>query len=158
MQQTWWLDCPRPAALLPALLRSCPDGGVIALEGDIAALKLLVGDVPGATVGRALPFKPEWDTADDKMILLTVTPVTRSMLVERLVRNGAIPSEIGALQIAFEGAVQFLAGDNFHSECLSVGPGYSTAVLQELKDRGTLAGFYSRDEALQRIRVGQWSV
>jgi len=50
------------------------------------------------------------------------------------------------------GEVEFMAGDNFHRECVSVGQGVSVNFLQRLLEKGIIRTYETPEEARQRLR------
>jgi hypothetical protein len=65
----------------------------------------------------------------------TILPLSRCLCHERDLREKFV-----AIQIVKNGEVQFLAGDNFHPECVSVGSDISSAVLTEWTQLGIISG------------------
>jgi hypothetical protein len=58
-----------------------------------------------------------------------------------LLPNGKCIHEISAIQIEKNGKIEFMAGDNFHRECVSVGELVSTEFLEEMISKGILRGY-----------------
>ncbi len=64
----------------------------------------------------------------------------------RLLPDGRPAAGIESLQVEINGAVQFLAGDAFHDECISVGPGVPESLLKAWIRAGVISGYYTRDD------------
>jgi len=112
----------------------------IALEGDLSACDF--GGMPGKLDGLVEPFYPEFG-GDAVVLPLTEQVVDR--IKEHLFPHGRIVRDIGAIQIEKGGRIEFVAADNFHRECVSVGRAVPEALLRELVEAGILRG-YERQE------------
>jgi hypothetical protein len=61
--------------------------------------------------------------------------VITKWIVPRVVRD------VRALQIVRDENIEFMAGDNFHRECVSVGPAVPETVLRDLIEAGIIRGY-----------------
>ncbi len=69
-----------------------------------------------------------------------------------LAPGGQLRTEVTTIQVQQHGEVQFLAGDSFHRECVSVGPAIGRELLSSLVRNGAIRAFYTPAEA--RLRLG----
>lgn len=152
MTQSYWLDPRDNSKLLAAVLSLLAGDAHVAVEGDADELLALQLDrLPGALFGPTAPFGREFGP-DSTMIVLPLSNENEAALLHHaLAPNRQISPAVGALQIERSGRVEFLAGDNFHRECVSVGPAIPALFLQELTQQGVIHGFYARAEALARF-------
>lgn len=150
MNQVYWLDPLNPSDLLEGMLRLLAGGARLAVEGDAASLApLQLDSIDGASHGPVEPFTREHG-ADSVMVVLRLDNMEQARLIHsKLAPGGALVAGVGAIQLERGGSVQFLAGDGFHRECISVGPLVPVEFLHGLVRSGVIAGFYTKAEALQ---------
>ena len=123
MNQVYWLDPLNPSDLLDGMLRLLAGGARVAVEGDAASLApLQLDSIDGASRGPAEPFTREHRTDSTMLVLRVDTPEQARLIHGKLAPGGVIVAGVAAIQIERGGNVQFLAGDGFHRECISVGP------------------------------------
>ncbi len=155
MTPNYWLDPVRPADIVRALVLTLAGDASVAIEGDAKALGSLgAATMPGARVGPAEPFRPEYG-GGAQMIILPLENEHDAAELHRLLAAGTrVRPEIRAIQIQRHGRVEFVAGDSFHRECVSVGAGVAEELLDGLVLSGAIAGFYSPAEARKHFLGG----
>jgi len=152
MNQVYWLDPLNPGDLLEAMLRLLAGHARVAVEGDATSLAALqLHSIDGASYGPVEPFMSEND-ADSVMVVLRLDDLEQARLIHgKLAPGGKLVPGVAAIQLERGGSVQFLAGDCFHRECVSVGPLVPVEFLRGLVRSAVIAGFYTKAEALQHF-------
>lgn len=151
MKQTYFLDPRDKPGLLVALMRQLAGNAHIALEGDREDMETMdFSVIPDAVEGLVAPFRHEWDK-NGKFIVLPLTDDTIAPILEEVLPEGRIVHKVGAIQIEKDGDIQFLAGDNFHRESVSVGPAVPERLLRDLMASGVLWTYYSIEEGVGQI-------
>jgi hypothetical protein len=154
MKQVYWLDPIDKPALLAALMRELAGEAEIALEGEASELAAFnFGAVSGVREGVALPFREEWRGKTGKMLIMPLNASTVGPILKELLRKVRALQRVGAIQIQCGGKVEFLAGDNFHRECVSVGPGVTVELLKMLVGERVIAAYRTHDEARKWLRT-----
>jgi hypothetical protein len=147
MKQLFWVDPRDNGALLVAVMRELASGDTtVAFEGDADAIESLsFPGVPDVARNLRPPFSREWGETSS-FVILPLTPSTLKPIVSEILSEGKFLHRVGAIQIQVRGELQFLAGDNFHRECVSTGPLIGRDFLQNLVDRGIVRTFYAAAE------------
>jgi hypothetical protein len=132
-----WLDPADPQVLVGALARSLAGDAVIVVEGhfewsDFQGARALEVVVPDG-VGRESPESPQ-------VLAFQLEPNTVDRIVKDLGSARGTFARVEAVQIQKAGRLEFIAGDAFHRECVSVGPGVSNDLIQELVAIGGIRG------------------
>jgi hypothetical protein len=136
MQQTFWLDPRDKVALFIRVMKLlAAENTRIMLEGRISPSELpsslsQLRDSP--PVPRQAPEAPQ--VLDMPLTEATVQPIARSV-APRVVRD------VAAIQIIQNKEIQFMVGDNFHRECVSVGPAVPESFLSDLLSAGIIRGY-----------------
>ena len=143
MKQTYWLDPRDKPGLLIALMRLLAGNSHIAFEGDPDDMaEMNFTSIPGVREGIVAPFKNEWGK-NAKVIILPLENDTIPLILREVLPEGRIVHKVGAIQIEKDGEIQFLAGDNFQRECVSVGPAVPEEVLDKLVAVGILRAYHT---------------
>jgi hypothetical protein len=154
MKQVYWLDPIDRPALLATLMRELAGEAEIALEGEASELATFdFSALSGVREGIALPFREEWRGKTGKMLIMPLNASTVGPILEELLRKDRAMQRVGAIQIQCDGQVEFLAGDNFHRECVSVGPGVTVKLLERLVRERVIAAYRTHDEARKWLRA-----
>ena len=138
MNRTFWLDSHDKPGLLMALMKLFAGTSRIALEGNLSAGEFSA--IPGVVTGRADPFHCEFGVPS-QMVILPLTSECIREIQRLLFPGGRIVHDVGAIQIEQDGEIQFMAGDNFHRECVSVGAGVPESLLKNLVEHGILRSY-----------------
>lgn len=150
MKRAFWLNPRDKAGLLLAMMKFFAGHSRIALEGGVTADQF--SSIPGVVTGRADPFQSEFG-APSAMLILPLTNESIPEIERVLFASGRIVHEVGAIQIENNGEIQFMAGDNFHHECVSVGVGVPETLLKKLLEIGVLHSYSSATP--RRSEMGQ---
>jgi hypothetical protein len=134
MIQAFWLDPRDKPALLIILMKALAGDAHIAFEGDLSDLDF--SQIADATASLHRE-SPESET----MVVLPLEIDTIKPILDQVLPEGRIVKKIVAIQIEKSGQVEFMAGDNFHRECVSVGPAVKQSLLQELVARGIIRSY-----------------
>ena len=110
----------------------------IALEGDLGDLDF--SHISGAIYGATATIHRE-SPDSETMIVLPLEHETIELILDQVLAEGRVLKKIAAIQIEKSGDVEFMAGDYFHRECVSVGPAVPEPFLQELVRRGLIRGY-----------------
>ena len=138
MNRTFWLDPRDKPGLLAALMHLFAGTSRIALEGNVSVEDFPT--IPGVITGPTDPFRAEFG-GSSRMVVLPLTSQSICEIERLLFAGGRIVHDIGAIQIEQSGQIQFMAGDNFHRECVSVGAEVPEALLKSLVERGILRDY-----------------
>ncbi|MGO8745563.1 MAG: hypothetical protein ACLQNE_06200 [Thermoguttaceae bacterium] len=123
--------------LLIALMRLLAgDDARIALEGDLSRLDL--DSVSGASTEETLSLKRATLAPRLDFIVLPLNNDSVRALISRALPAGGIVKRVIHIQIEKQGTLQFAAYDNFHPECIVVGPAVPKATLDELLSKRIL--------------------
>jgi hypothetical protein len=112
------------------------------LEGEITP-----SEVPSSLIQQSGLPRPPRQAPEARHVLdmpvteTTVKAITKSV-APRVVRD------VSALQIIQNDEVQFMAGDNFHRECVSVGPAVPESFLRALLAAGIIRGYKRQEPAV----------
>lgn len=72
-------------------------------------------------------------------------------LLEQVLSEDRLSEDIEHIQIQRDGHLQVLIGDNFHDECVSVGPSITIELLEGLKSQGIIKSYQTDAEAKARF-------
>ena len=142
----WWIDTKDKPGLLWAFLDHFVDGATAAFEGDLADLGLK--ELPGAANAETDALHRQTRSPMQDFVTVPITPQTIRALKERLAAPGLFRDGGPLLHIQIEHAQQlvFLAGDNFHRECVSAFPPVPEQLLERLRIVGIIRS-YTADAA-----------
>ena len=138
---TFWLDARDKPGLLVALLKSLADDACIGFCGGISACDFSA--IPTAS-GRNL-----FDGKYDDIIVLQLDAGTVEPILAQVLPKARCVHAIEHIIIEKSGRIEVVIGDNFHNECISVGPGVPQSLLDDLILNGVLRG-YSPHEVIKR--------
>lgn len=150
MEQTYWLSPRDKPGLLAAIMKLLAGNAHILLQGDLNSCDFSA--VPKADGNRILPFDTLNEKQDGQHIALRLEPETIQPILAQVLPHGRIVHDIGFIQIEKNGRIEFMSGDNFHNECVSVGPAVSEHLLRDLTSRGILRTFQTNAEAKKRFK------
>jgi hypothetical protein len=151
MKQAFFLDTRDKPGLLIALMHALAGNAHLALEGDRDRMSEMDFDkIPGAKEGIVSPFGSEWDE-NARFVVLPLESDSIPLILREILPKGRIVHDVGAIQIEKNGEIQFLAGDNFHRESVSVGPGVPEQLLKSLVASGILRAYYSTQDGGEEI-------
>jgi hypothetical protein len=71
--------------------------------------------------------------------------------LEQVLSEDRLSDDIEHIQIQRNGQLQVLIGDNFHDECVSVGPSITIELLEGLKSQGIIKDYQTDAEAKARF-------
>ncbi len=141
MKKAFWLDPRDKPALLMRLMQYFAGSAHIALEGERENMETMdFSRVQGNIEGLIPPFRHEWG-ANGKAVVLPLKKDTIKLILDEVLPEGRIVQKVGAIQIEKDGEIVFIAGDNFHRECVSVGNGVPEQLLKEMVASGVLRGY-----------------
>ena len=137
MKKKYWLDPLDKPNLLVSIVNYFIGNSKIILEGNLDKFDFSrIPHLPNTT-----NIKPESGIPSHPMIILPLKPETKDVLLDQLIPDDKFLKEIIAIQIEWDDKIEFMAGDYFHSECLSVGEGVSENFLSELVTKKILKEF-----------------
>ncbi len=137
----WWIDTKDTPGLLWAVLHHYSGNGRVSLEGPLEAFGL--DHLPGAENVETAALSRQTIDPVLYFVTLPITPQTIQELKARLSRPGVF-TDNGALihaQVESNGALVWLAADNFHRECVSAFPPFPEHLLHSLKAAGVIREF-----------------
>jgi hypothetical protein len=152
MIRTFWLDPRDKPGLLVAVMKILAGNAHISFEGDF--IKCDFSDFKSAVYTETEYIKREYDSqGKGPIIVLPLEPDTIKPILKQVLPEGRIVHEIGAIQIEKNGKVEFVAADNFHRECVSVGSAVPEDFLKQLVQSGVLRGYKSQREVLEILKT-----
>ena len=145
VETKYYLVARDKPGLLIAMMHALCGTAHISLEGDLSECRL--GEIAGATDQETSVLKRNtlWPRRDFVVVPLeadTVRPI-----MDRVLPQGRIVHDVIHVQIEKNGKLEFGAYDNFHPECIGVGPAVPETLLQELQCRGVLRSYKLAKEA-----------
>ena len=141
MDQKHWIDVRDKLGFLSALMHKlASDNSQLILEGNLSRFDFR-GLEECEIAGEYLC------SADTSVICLSLTENQIKPVLRSVQPDGKFVSEILSIQIRVCNEIQFLAGDNFHNECISVGPAVPIEFLEMLKKKGIIRNFQTDEEA-----------
>jgi hypothetical protein len=96
-------------------------------------------ETPNATFAELMAFRAK--VFERMFPYSSLAQVTLKSVIRHLLQDGDFVHRIGAIQIQRNEEVQFVAGDNFHRECVSVGQAISDDFLHDLVTRGIIGSY-----------------
>jgi hypothetical protein len=152
MEPSYWIEPLKEAALLAEIMHALRGDSHIAVEAAPEVLSQLgLTTIPNGVRGPVHPFRVEYPDAKSEMLVLPLSDATLSRLCGQLCRNRGTLRKIGAIQVERARKVEFLAGDNFHPDCVSVGSGVAVELLEDMQVRGIIAAYRTPGEARARL-------
>jgi hypothetical protein len=148
VNQVYWLDPIRSGDLLRAVLKALVGGSRVAIEGEADAIELCgLLMLPGAGGELSPPFRREYKPDSAVVVLPLESRRDARRICEMVSTEGKVRAGIEAIQVERHGRIEFLAGDGFHRECVSVGAGVPEGLLRDLTRKRIIEGFYTLSEA-----------
>jgi hypothetical protein len=138
IEQRYWLDPRQDAALLTEVLQYFKGDAAILLEGDLSHFHF--EDIAGNSAVVAQPFNREAPEANDA-IILPLEESTVDEILRRIIPANKFKKRIKAIQVVKGGAIQFMAGDNFHRECVSIHSDTPLEFLEHLRSEFIIKRF-----------------
>ena len=145
MEQTYWINVRDKPAFLSRLMRELSsDDSQILFEGDLSECEF-------QSIGK-LNLSGELFVCDARapFVVLPLREKFIKPILNQVLPYGRVVHKITHIQIQRNDAIQLLVGDNFHNECISVGPDVKLPFLESLKDAGIVRSFLSDEEARKR--------
>jgi hypothetical protein len=140
---TYWLNARDKRGLLVALMNELYGNAEIELSGKLSSFDF--SNIPKANVDSFLE-----ETEEDSIIILKLEKETIEAILNQILPKERFIKEIMFISIQKEGNVEFLAGDNFHNECISVGPAVSKTLLDRLVSQGILRKYTPHSEIVKK--------
>jgi hypothetical protein len=140
MNRAFWLDPKDKPGLLIAMMKALAGNAHISFEGDLTECDF--SDFRSAVHTETEYIKRENEPKKESpIIILPLEPETIKPILKQVLPEGRVVHKIIAVQIEKDGKIEFMAGDNFHRECVSVGSGVAEELLQQLIQMGVLRGY-----------------
>jgi hypothetical protein len=135
----YWIEPRDDAKLLTEVLRYFQGGASILLEGDLAIFHF--GDIPGTSAIVSEIFIPQAPESNER-IVLPLDDSTIEEILKRVLPSNRFKKLINAIQIVRNDQIQFMTGDNFHHECISIHPEISVEFLERLRSQFIIKRFW----------------
>ncbi len=131
--------------MLAELMKNLAGEAFITFKGDLTECDFSeIGEVAPSAEGE-ITKRIKWD--DVGFIVLPLNQETIKPILKQILPNGRVVHKIEEIQIEKDGQLQFLSGDNFHNDCISVGPLVTVGMLDHLKSKGLIKSYVSNAEA-----------
>jgi len=139
MEQKFWLYPQDKLALLFSIMRElASDDSQIIFEGNLDIFNF-----------NNIELYSKTNDLNNNKISLRLTEPNIKMILKEIQPGGKFIQEIWEIRILKNNEIQLLIGDNFHNECISVGPQVSADFLSKLKNKRILRAFKTHEEARQ---------
>jgi hypothetical protein len=139
MKKAYWLDPKDKPGLLVHIMKALVGNAKIALEGNLEEFDFSA--IPNPIYTETETIKHETGIPHDPIIILPLEQDTIKHILDQILPGGKCVSIISAIQIEKNGKIEFMAGDNFHRECVSVGHAIKTELLDEMISKGILRSY-----------------
>ena len=125
---------------LEAMIDVLVEHARISFEGDLSRSRRVLDAIPGATTqpSGALQRHTMPPHLGIEFMIVPLEPTTRDILMRRVLPQIGIRKHVFHVQIEKEGQLQLMAYDNFHPECVTVGPLVSEDLLRLLVEKHIL--------------------
>jgi hypothetical protein len=90
---------------------------------------------------KVIPLVNRESPESKYMVALPLEDNTCDFILKKIIPRNLFINEISAIQIIKNGRLQFLSGDNFHRECISVDSEISESFLNQLIDEGIIKSY-----------------
>ncbi len=147
MQKTYWINVrDKPAFLVSVMKELAGSDSQILFEGDLTKCDFsgigkseLTGEL--FVCNKGAPF-----------VVLPLSNENIKPILNQVLPYGRVVHKIEHIQIQKNGAIQLMVGDNFHNECISVGPEVSLELLSSLKGSGIVRRMQTESEVRAKYR------
>jgi hypothetical protein len=139
MEKAYWIDPKDKPGLLVNIMKYLMGDARIAFEGKIK--KYDFSAVPNHIYSETESIKHETGKPPDPIIILPLEEETIKPILGQILPQGSCVHDISAIQIEKNGKIEFMAGDNFHRECVSVGKIVAEKFLEEMKTKGIIRNY-----------------
>lgn len=130
-------------------MRALVGDSQIALEGNLATCDFSkVEDYRVTSFGELHRVD---DGRESDYQVFELNSDTLEPLLEQVLSEDRLSDDIEHIQIQRNGQLQVLIGDNFHDECVSVGPAITIGLLEGLKSQGIIRSYQTDAEAKARF-------
>jgi hypothetical protein len=136
----------KPGLLIAVMRLLAGDDACISFEGDLSECNF--DGVPGTSTEETPALKRATLYPRQDFIVLGLTNDSVRTVLARVVAAGGIVNRIVHIQVEKEGALQFAAYDNFHPECIAVGPAVPKTVLDDLLSKGVLRAIHPVERSI----------
>ena len=141
MTQCFWIKARDKLGLLSALMHIlCGDETRLILEGKLEEFNF--GNIESYAVGD--DYKCDMGNS---VLSLKLTEDNIKQILNQIQPDGKYVKAISHIQIKVKDDVQVLIGDNFHNQCISVGPLVKEEYLVELANKHIISSYETDAEA-----------
>jgi hypothetical protein len=134
----FWIDPKNRFDLLSAVVHLLAGNAFIQLEGNLDDCDF---SKVHSTADPIVPVPRQTDPIEGDIIVLPLKPETSSLILEQVHIDHRYKKAIAAIQIIKNSKIEFIAGDHFDRECISVGENVPESFLVELKKKGIIKSF-----------------
>lgn len=149
MEKSFWLKPKDKEKLLIALIKTLTGKAYIMLQGNLSDCDF--SNIPGISFSKRAPFHSMEGLDEGKFVIIPLEPETIDHIFTQILPEEKFINQIEHIQIEENGKLEFMAGDNFHDECISVGPNISEHFLKDLVAKGILQRYMSEEEAKKKF-------
>lgn len=121
----------------------------ISFEGDLSECDFSQLEEVDVSFGE---IRCSNDSNQSNHKILNLTTEAIKPILKQILPKGRVVHKIQEIKIQKNNELQFLSGDNFHNECISVGPLVKKAFIEELKDNGLIRSFQTDVEAKAKYK------
>ncbi len=137
MEQKYWLNVRDKLGFLSSVMKElASENSQIIFEGNLSSFNFteIAKDNKNSDLNK-------------NTISLRLTEENIKAILKEIQPGGKFVNEILEIEIRKNGEPQLLVGDNFHNECISVGPMVSLDLLSKLKEMGIIRKIQTNAEA-----------
>ncbi len=139
MQKNYWIQPIEKIIFLKEIIKFLNGNAIISLEGTLSEF-----DVSSCTLTEMNSTYElhQVNTPENSDFIVMAMDQNFIKAFFRFLKNDDIlHTKVEFIQIEINGELQFLAGDYFHRECISVGPLVTANFLNKLKDQKIIKTF-----------------
>jgi hypothetical protein len=138
----FWLNARDKPGLLVALMKALAGDARIGFCGGISPCDF--SDIPES------PESALFEGSQGDAIVLKLETGTIQPILAQVLPDARCVHSIVHIVIEKSGRPEVVIGDNFHNECISVGPGVPQTLLDDLVSNGVLRGYTPHSEIKKR--------
>lgn len=129
-----WLIPKDNVRLISSIVKHLCGEAFIYFEGNISSSEF--GDINFNK--KVIPLVKRESPESKYIVALPLEEHTCDIILKKIIPQDLFINEVDAIQIVKNGKLQFLSGDNFHRECISVDSTISESFLNQLMDEGII--------------------
>jgi hypothetical protein len=137
----YWVRVKNKVEFVKAMIAYLSGGAHMSMEGDLSKAQGEIESIPGRSGQETAILRRQTLVPVLDFVVLPLEPNTTEIILRRIVPRVGIVRNVIHLQIVKEGELQLGAYDNFHPDCVVIGPGVPEEYLETLVQSGLLYNY-----------------